>query len=394
MLSLASAFWPLDYFNKKTSVTAQAITGKAVDTSSGLIFNLDGSSDLNLKNGAKVTTTDGVGGKAVSFDGFDDYAEISNSNNPSAYTLSAWVKPDLLTTQNIIVRTDSRGPLSSWSHQLRINSRKLEHYLYDGNWRNVSGKTSLQPGQWYHVVGTAQNNGAMKLYVNGQEEGTSINVGTLWSGGNRYLVGSNSNGFVYFNGLIDEVRIYNRVLTADDVKALYDAQKAQLASGSGGSGNTILYNYTKGDRVLTVTKGLEQYAIYFGSFFFEAGGINASRIHLYSNSSSGWKWIYNLDLRKGSSVTLGNMTLNILYISNSSENTVLVSAPSDVAVRIFNELTPPVCTDSDGVSWGGDNVKGLTKGIFYNDGIGGIYTENYDYCSATEYFQKRRNRRN
>lgn len=165
--------------------------------------------------------------RALDFDGTDDYVAISDTFDPTAYTISAWVRPETIQAQDIFVRTDSSGPTTNFSHQLRMNSSgQFEHYAYDGAAQSVVGTTVATAGQWYHVVGTAQNGGALRLYVNGVEEGTPDAVGTLWTGGDRYRIGSNSSGFAYFDGKIDETRLYSRALTAAEILALYGTPQA------------------------------------------------------------------------------------------------------------------------------------------------------------------------
>ena len=67
---------------------------------------------------------------------------------------------------NIIARSDDTYPMAAWSHQLRINKEgKFEHYLESDDKYVVSHTISVNPGQWYHVCGTAVADGEMKLYV-------------------------------------------------------------------------------------------------------------------------------------------------------------------------------------------------------------------------------------
>ncbi len=63
----------------------------------------------------------------------------------------------------------------------------------------------------------------MRLYVNGKEDGASIDTaGTLWGSGDRIYVGSNSgHGMGWFKGLVDDMRIYDRELSAAQVKGLF-----------------------------------------------------------------------------------------------------------------------------------------------------------------------------
>ena len=173
--------------------------------------------------GAALTSA-GKFNAAFSFDGVDDYVKVDLLNNPTAYTLEAWVKPADTTNRNIIVRTNSSGPASVWSHEIAISNGKFIHYTFDAAAKVIKGTTSIVPGAWYHVAAVAQNNGQARLYINGVEEGTPASVGTLWAGGDRYLVGSNASfaslftsALANFKGTIDEVRIYHRALTRDEI---------------------------------------------------------------------------------------------------------------------------------------------------------------------------------
>jgi hypothetical protein len=181
-----------------------------------------GSSHGILRNMAPDWVGGMVGAAALRFDGVDDYVEIPSASMPPAYTVTAWVRPELAAGQNVFVRTSSSGPLAAWSDQIRIDSSgRFQHYLWDGGTRTVTGSTVVAPRTWYHVAITAQNGGQMALYVNGASEGLPVSIGTAWVG-DRHYIGSNSNGFGYFSGVVDDVRIYNRVLSAAEIAKVAD----------------------------------------------------------------------------------------------------------------------------------------------------------------------------
>ncbi len=169
-------------------------------------------------NGGTATFSPGKAGQAVAFDGVDDYVDVM-VRNIDAYTISAWVNPTRPGAASLIARTSASGTATHWSHQMRITADNLfEHYLWDGSARSVIGTTAVEMDTWYHVAITAINNGDVRLYVNGQEEGTANTVTAMWTGGDRYAIGSNSgNAMGWFEGLIDDVRIFDQVLPQEEI---------------------------------------------------------------------------------------------------------------------------------------------------------------------------------
>ncbi|MEM3405607.1 MAG: NosD domain-containing protein [Candidatus Pacearchaeota archaeon] len=170
-----------------------------------------------------VWTTDGKYGSAMSFDGNGDYVSVPISVANSVYTISLWVKT-----------TSSDG--NQWAYAegnsansypflgVGINSGKVT-YLGRGNSGSafsISTTDNKNDGNWHHIVAIQNAFNDHKLYVDGNYVGSSntlITSGTF----NEKRVGSmqqGSNSF-YFQGNIDEVYIYNRSLSADEIKQLY-----------------------------------------------------------------------------------------------------------------------------------------------------------------------------
>lgn len=175
--------------------------------------------------------------------GTDESVTISGTPGTSAYTIAAWVRQDDSNSRNIITMTDADGPMAHWSQQLRTNGGHFEHYLWDssgtGSARSVTSTTIISPGTWTHVAAVATTGGLMYLYVNGQSEGTPQPVGAPQDFLDRLVIGSPSGGgFSSFNGLIDELRIFPRALSAQDVLKLYTSDieawwKLDEGSGAG-----------------------------------------------------------------------------------------------------------------------------------------------------------------
>ena len=173
----------------------------------------------------------GTSGKALKFNGSDLQAAIPGAVDPVAYTVSLWVRPEAASPQNIWVRTSSAGGLTAWSHQLRIGaSGKFEAYMFDGGHKTVVGTTSIETGQWYHLVLTASNGGQLKLFVNGQQEGTAADLTTMWQGGDRYQIGGPTGGGLgWLNGVVDETKLFHRALAEAEITRLYETAPVNVA---------------------------------------------------------------------------------------------------------------------------------------------------------------------
>ncbi len=196
-------------------------------------FPLDGDAKDLSGNGMHGTLKGGVGfaaefppiigaGQSLNCDGVDDYVEVLDTNGgSSAYTISLWVKPDLIRAQCIITRASSSSPSVAQSHQIRMKSTgEFQHYTTSSSY-NVTSTTKAVVGQWYHVCAVAGNGGKVRIFVNGVEEGTAPTVTGLTNVGDRWFIGSKALGVTnYFKGRIDDVAIWHTAFDAATVAKL------------------------------------------------------------------------------------------------------------------------------------------------------------------------------
>jgi len=178
-------------------------------------------------------TFSGGNGQSLRFDGVNDVVDVQDTQNPQSYTLSAWVKVDGVRASSIIVRTSPAGPMTHWSHQVRINaSGCFEHYLWDGSQRIVTSPAVVQAGRWYHVAAVATQNGSMHLYVDGGEQGSAVSLGVPWEGGDRWQFGGSSGHTPnFFKGLIDDVAMWHEALSENSIARLADGVSPQALTG-------------------------------------------------------------------------------------------------------------------------------------------------------------------
>jgi len=166
--------------------------------------------------------TTGMIGKAIEFDGVDDYvltnAQIDFSKTP--FTLSAWVYiSEIVSGESFILgeRTQVGGDVG-----LELIDGKPRVRIWNGSFYTATSPTAISTNEWHLITGTFDGNSTLKLYVDGEL------VVVTDTGGKKpnppfmnIEVGQIGYTVSYFKGIIDEVRIYNRALSPEEIKALY-----------------------------------------------------------------------------------------------------------------------------------------------------------------------------
>lgn len=214
-----------------------------------VIFNRVGNS--SLVNGGKASSSlryvGGVAGQALNF---------SNTSNPKSYlqleekvvspdvgTISVWARvlTDPNTEQHILYfSNDAGGDGFGNEPEFSISVTKKPYkfqVFYSGKGDTlataaVTANTELKLGQWYHLTTTYVKNSSnlldLKFYVNGVKVGESLNRdfedSQLTGITKLYLGRANTEGSRVFGGDIDEVAIYDRVLTDREVSSLYNSK--------------------------------------------------------------------------------------------------------------------------------------------------------------------------
>jgi len=214
-----------------------------VEASSGLVgsWSFDEStgttvhdSSGNGNNGTLINAPlwwNGKFGTALNFDGTDDYVEIPHNETltSSNFTIEAWIylSSDVVGTQARIV---SKQETISKSYSFDIfgngyggstGNQLLSSIGTGATWYNFLSTTHLSNQTWYHVAGTQEGTNS-KIYIDGQldKNGTTStqtanNTGVLTIGCQKQ---TGTNATYFFNGTIDEVRIYNRALSQQEIQ--------------------------------------------------------------------------------------------------------------------------------------------------------------------------------
>jgi len=175
-----------------------------------------------------ATWVDGISGKALSFDGVDDYIDCgsgSSLNIADEITIEAWVKPCSLSNNYMCIagKDKSGGPrYDSYSLKIMNNRNFAFELIINGTEKCL--ETSLSDEIWSHFVGTYDGSN-MILYKNGLEVNHISISGLITTQPNtNFVIGAYSNYDLFFNGIIDEVAIYPKALTPEEINTHYLAK--------------------------------------------------------------------------------------------------------------------------------------------------------------------------
>ncbi len=188
--------------------------------------------EATVENGSWV---EGKYGKALSFNGTSTCASVPNSVDlqlSGSFSLEAWVKPANATQWAPIFYKEAE---SFYGYSLFFGAFEAGHvqgYIADEpwEWTEVESPEKLTANTWNHVAMTSDGT-TLRLYVNGKQVDTSSAKAAMESKG-PLLIGCAKNFGEYFNGQIDNARIYNRALSAAEIEANKGAAVNYVGDGN------------------------------------------------------------------------------------------------------------------------------------------------------------------
>ncbi len=165
-------------------------------------------------------TANGRFGHALDFDGVNDWITIQDAaalDIQTAITIEAWVNPRALSGWNTIVLKEGNDRLAYSLYANDWYPRPAGYVNVGGTDRAVIGRSRLPLNTWTHVAMTYSGT-MMRLYINGDEVGRRALTGKILASNGPLRIGGNSIwNEEDFDGLIDEVRIYGRELSASEI---------------------------------------------------------------------------------------------------------------------------------------------------------------------------------
>ncbi|MGB1086674.1 MAG: LamG domain-containing protein, partial [Methylophilaceae bacterium] len=209
-------------------------------TSNIATYQLDGNANDTTGNyngtatNVTFSSTGAYLGQAASFNGSSSKINTGYQipSGLSGFSVSAWVKAALVKTQFIVGDLPSSGTATDGMFQINISSSNILRAAVGGTTSQDIATLSGYTNTWTHIVVTTDSSGNIIGYVNGSQVGTATG-NSLIANTDDFVIGMYGNTTSHstaFNGDIDQVRIFDREITASEVATLYAETSATASS--------------------------------------------------------------------------------------------------------------------------------------------------------------------
>jgi len=243
---------------------------KLDDEGTGTVFDYSGNDRHGTING-NPQYVPGLFGEAMEFTGDPDRVNIGDYKGllgGHAFSIAAWIK------------TSANGEIVGWGNntgtervEFRVSESRLRVEHGSGN---RQGDTVVGDGQWHHVALTVQENSTISypqviLYVDGEDDtrsGTDTDAFNIVENYDLSIARQYNGSNRWFIGLMDEVRVYDRVLSAEEIQALAVppmAHKPVPSDGAVHSDTWISLDFSAGVAAVS-------HDVYFGENFDDVDG--------------------------------------------------------------------------------------------------------------------------
>jgi hypothetical protein len=180
----------------------------------------DGSGQGNGGTISSATwTASGRFGAALSFNGTSSWVTVADAASldlTTGMTIEAWVNPAAGTGWRAVVLKETPGGLAYALYSANNASRPAGYVHINGD-IGLNGTAAIALNTWTHVALT-YDGATMRMFVNGAQVSSRAQTGSIVVAPGALRIGGDSVWGEYFKGLIDEVRIYNRALTATEIQ--------------------------------------------------------------------------------------------------------------------------------------------------------------------------------
>jgi len=184
---------------------------------------------LDIENIVRAQYSPGKFGSGLQFDGVDDYVNLGSGDSFDSLS-----NPGIDATFEAWIKTKNGGPIVAkyLPYYFIVSGGHIGGLIYNGTGSVGGGwaysSAYVNDSVWHHAVWTVDREGYSKFYVDGLQSGTPLDVSSnennTWSKSANMVIGSRDGSYGFFNGSIDELRIYNRSLSPDEILLHYQSE--------------------------------------------------------------------------------------------------------------------------------------------------------------------------
>ena len=164
-------------------------------------------------------------GQCASLDGTDAYINVPDSDqlDVSTFTISLWMKPASLPSINMyMVSKTSTGQDDGVCLFLQNDGKLVLHWEVSNTDYNLTSNEAVEAGKWTHVVATYDGS-VDRIYINGSQDNIKNINKSPPKTDYPFQIGVAASQYRFFEGLIDEVRLYDYSLSNSEVHQLYNS---------------------------------------------------------------------------------------------------------------------------------------------------------------------------
>ena len=157
---------------------------------------------------------------ALSFNGTNASVSVPDSATldlTTGMTLEAWVRPAVAGGWRTAIAKDQPGNLAYGMYTNTNGTFPGGEISVGGSQRSLNGTSTLPVGSWSHVAAT-YDGATLRIFVNGTQSAQLAVAGSIATSSSALHIGGNGVWGEWFNGTIDEVRVYNRALSAAELQ--------------------------------------------------------------------------------------------------------------------------------------------------------------------------------
>lgn len=261
----------------------------------------------------------GAVSKVMKFDGVDDLITVAddaslNFGTSGSFTLEGWVNTtDTGSFQRVLIKPVGGGQ----SYSLAINNGKAHVRFDDGATSggfSAESTASINDGTWHHIAGVFDNTGnTLKIFVDGQLATTTAVTTNPIQGTEALQIGGHPSATQYFNGQLDDIRIWNTARSDADIQENYQQTLSGTQSGA------LVAHYTFDDATASDAAGNNDGALTGGVSAVDGAAdgkspdIFGNIVQVNEGQSTSGQMVYNESLS-------GDITYHVLDGSSAEQS--------------------------------------------------------------------------